>query len=212
MFKRTKILIEGIDEFLDTISLAAIEFEAGVTDYLACNRDDFDVRIKSLKELEGKADHLRRKIENDIYEHSLIPQHRGDVLQLLEALDNVIDRAKMNLYQMDIEIPFIPEKYNSRFEGLTKLVCMAVEQIVISTKVLFKVPSTVKEYLHQVHRYEREADLLGMDLKRQIFRDDSLDLSQKIHLAYFVHHIDMLADDAQEVADKLAIYSIKQVV
>jgi uncharacterized protein len=211
MFKKTKVLIAGMDEFLDTISQAAIDFEMGVKDYLKGNRENFEIRINTLKILEQKADSIRRRVENDLYQHSLVPQHRGDILQLFEALDDIIDMAKMTLYQMDIEVPDIPELYKPQYEDLTAMVCKAVEEIVRSARVLFREPEGVKDHIHKVHFYEKEADLLGMNLKRQIFRDESLDLSRKMHLAYFVHHIDMLADEAQEVADKLAIYSIKQV-
>jgi len=35
-------------------------------------------------------------------------------------------------------------------------------------------------------------------------------LSQKIHLRYFALHIDNVADRAENVADRLAIYTIKR--
>jgi uncharacterized protein Yka (UPF0111/DUF47 family) len=60
--------------------------------------------------------------------------------------------------------------------------------------------------------YEKEADALGTALKREIFASDKLDLAQKLHLREFVEHIDTIADMAEDVADRLAIYAIKRTV
>ena len=57
--------------------------------------------------------------------------------------------------------------------------------------------------------YEKEADKVAINLKRHIFQL-AIDLSQKMHLHYFAVHVDSLADAAETVADRLAIYTIKR--
>ena len=59
--------------------------------------------------------------------------------------------------------------------------------------------------------FEKEADKVSTKLKKAIF-GSALDLSQKRHLRYFVDHIDNVANWAEDVADRLAIYSIKRIV
>ena len=48
-------------------------------------------------------------------------------------------------------------------------------------------------------------------MKKAIFATD-LPLSHKAHLRNFVEHIDNLADKSEDVADRLAIYTIKRTV
>ena len=57
--------------------------------------------------------------------------------------------------------------------------------------------------------YEKEADKISLNLKTAIF-DSSLDLSFKIQLREFADRIDGIADLAEDVADRLAIYAIKR--
>jgi predicted phosphate transport protein (TIGR00153 family) len=108
LFKPTKALENAIDQYLDKISEGALVFVEGIKNYVHKDNEKFQEHMQALSKLEGKADELRRHIENDLYEHSLIPEHRGDVLGLLETIDDVINSAKSNLFQFDVEKPFIP--------------------------------------------------------------------------------------------------------
>ena len=58
---------------------------------------------------------------------------------------------------------------------------------------------------------EKEADKAAEKLKRKAF-STNMELAQKFHLRYFALHIDSLADCAEDVADRLSIYTIKRSV
>ena len=211
LFKTTRQLESQIDEFLDAVSEGSIVFKNGLIDYLNNDEKNFQDRIKQIDRLEESADHLRRAIENHLYVHTLIPEHRGDVLGILESSDNVIDTAKETLNQFDIERPFIPPEFNQKYIELTNMSVASTESLVYAARAFFRDVSAVKDHLHKVYFYEKEADRLGDNLKREIFKTE-LDLSQKIHLRYFAFHIQNISDRAEEVADRLAIYTIKRTI
>ena len=73
----------------------------------------------------------------------------------------------------------------------------------------FRSPHLVSCYNAKVTLYEKEADKISYNLKKQIF-DTNLDLSVKLHLREFVDRIDAIADQAEDVADRLSIYAIKR--
>lgn len=73
----------------------------------------------------------------------------------------------------------------------------------------FRSPHLVSSYNAKVTLYEKEADKISYNLKKQIF-DTNLDLSVKLHLREFVDRIDAIADQAEDVADRLSIYAIKR--
>ena len=209
LFKATKQLENEIDEFLDTISDGTLVFKQGVQYYLLEKKSEFSDQLKTIDLLEAKADNLRRTIENKLYSHSLIPEHRGDVLGLLETLDDVIDMGKETLSQFDIETPQIPSQLNDLYFELAEKAVESSEAMVKAVRAFFKDINQVKDHLHKVYFYEKEADKLAERLKRLIF-DLDIHLSHKIHLRYFALHIDQIADRAEAVADRLSIYTIKR--
>lgn len=210
LFKATKALEGQIDEYLDALSQGVIVFKEGVKNYLQKAAQRFEDHINSIDLFESKADDLRRSIESNLYSHSLIPEHRGDVLSILESIDDVIDHAKETLKQFFVEGPYIPEILNQEFLDLTDAVIQAADEVIKATRAFFKDVNKVKDHLHKVYLYEKEADQIGDHLKRHVFQMKELDLSQKIHLRYFALHIDNMADAAESVADRLAIYTIKR--
>ncbi|MEJ5303780.1 MAG: DUF47 family protein [Bacteroidales bacterium] len=208
-FKQARKLIEVIDTFLDTIEQGAIVFRDGVGNYLSKDDARFNGNIQKLSALEAEADNLKRQAETILYKRSLMPQLRGDILKLLEELDSIIDLAKANLYQFDVEIPFIPEELHPDLLKLTEISVSAIESVVPAARAWFKHPETVKEKLHKVYLYENEADKLADSIKRRVFHEmGQIKLSEKIHLRYFTLHIENLSDAAQKVADTLSIMAI----
>ena len=160
--------------------------------------------------LEHQGDALRRSLEEQLYIQTLIPESRGDVLELLEAMDALLDRFKGALYRFDIEQPEINPEFHEGFKELINCVVEAVEAMVRSSRAFFKKISEVADHMHKVSYWETESDKVSTRLQRAIFNKDDLHLSQKIQLRDFVMHIDKIADRAEDVSDKLSIYVIKR--
>lgn len=210
-FKYANKTIKLIDRFLDKIDEGNLIFKEGVKNYLNGNKESFVDNLKTLSTLESEADIARRKIENTLYTQSLMPQLRGDIMRLLEELDNIIDLAKTNLYQFDVEVPFIPTELNQDLIKLTELSVSSVESLIPATRSYFRDPDSIKEKLHRVYLYEKEADKMADSIKRKVFQEmNNLKLSEKFHLRYFTLHIEILSDEAQRAADLLTIMAIKR--
>jgi len=209
LFRSSKVLETQIDDFLDTVAEGGLIFREGINAYLAADAADFDAAIAKIDKLEARADKLSREVESHLYRHSLIPEHRGDVLGLLENTDNIIDRIKTSLHQFSVERPDIPEIYHEGFRKLADASCEAAEAVIVSARAFFRDADSVKDNLYKVHHFEKEADLVSDSLKRSVFASD-LDLAHKIHLRYFALNVELVSDRAEEVADRLAIYAIKR--
>lgn len=210
LFRRTAALEAQIDELLDAISEGTLVFQQGIADYLAKDAERFEQRLKAIATFESKADALRREIETRLYRESLIPDHRGDVLGLLENIDNVIDEAKKTLHQFAVERPDVPADLTGDYLELSKAGVDAAQHLVSAVRAFFRDITAVPDHIHKVYFYEKEADRIADRLKRKIFSRADLDLARKIHLRYFCLHVETLSDRAEEVADRLAIYTIKR--
>ena len=211
LFGKTKILEGQIDELLDSIAEAAVLLGQGVVSYLKGQEERFQAHIKGVTEKERIADKLRREAENKLYTHSLIPEQRADVLGLLEHADHLADGSKRILFQFDVERPEIPPEIHEEIKELTNFAVLAIAELVNAARAFFRDVYAVKNYLHKVYFYEKEADKLADQIKRTIFKMD-ISLGRKMHLRYFVLHIEELTDQAENCADMLSIYTIKRMV
>lgn len=211
--RTTKNLIIKFDDFFDNIDLSLLVFKEALKAYLNKDMTSFTRHLHKADSLEKNADRLQREIENDMITHSILPQHRGDVVQLIEQIDEIIDGVKSTLYEFDIEIPDIPDKLSNSFINLAEVSASAGEELIPAARAYFKAPFTVREKLLKVYYFESETDKVAYDLKKQIFHEmPELELSQKAHLRYIIHHIEKISDLAQKAADLLSAMAIKIVM
>jgi predicted phosphate transport protein (TIGR00153 family) len=198
------------DVFLDKVSEAGLLFKTGVEAYFSDNIESFKKKIEDIIETEHDGDALRRDLEETLYIQTLIPESRGDVLELLENMDALLDRFKGALWKFNIERPQVSIELHDDFKELTGIVVEAVEAIVRSARAFFKDLSSVADHIHKVPYWESQSDKIASKLQQTIFRKEDLSLSEKLQLRDFVKHIDKIADRAEDVSDKLRIYVIKR--
>jgi len=210
-FKQINTTIENIDNYFDTIDKALIIFKDGVKNYLYNYTEQFNSNLENITVFENDADNLRHKIENNIFTLSSLSRVRGDIVRLIENMDDIVDILESSLFQFEIERPYIPAEIYADFIKLTELSTMAVESLIPAAKAYFKNPEDIHEKIHRVYFYEKETDKQAQNLKRKVFHDlSSLKLSEKFHLRYFALHIENLSDAAEKAADQLLIMSIKR--
>ena len=99
LFGDTKKLEREIDEFVDILSEVGLVFQEIIPVYLESgNTDRFNSMVTQVSEMESKADKITKEVERTLYEETLIPDARSDVLRLLEHLDEVIGLYQGNCY------------------------------------------------------------------------------------------------------------------
>jgi len=210
LYKNVKQLVFDIDEFIDTIEQGVLVFKEGVVNYINGEKTSFAEKIERINRLESTADKLQRKIDDQFYRKSILPQNVSDIEQMLDKLDEIIDIAKDNLYQFDVEIPFIPKELKSDFIRLADASVESALAVFPASRTFFREPLQVKEMLSKVYFYEKEADKISRNIKRKLFHEmKDLDLSQKMHLRYFALHIETISDRAEALADMLSILALK---
>jgi predicted phosphate transport protein (TIGR00153 family) len=208
-FKKTVELEHEIDKFLDLIIQGALLFTHGVEAYFKNKETEFENYLNKLSEYEHRADDLRRNIESKLYLHTLIPDSRGDVLGLMESTDRVLNLLAETLSQFSVESPEIIPEVREKFIDLSIVSGKAVEQMVSAVRAYFRDLPAVRDAIAKAIFYEKESDQLAEDIKRTVFKSD-LRLSHKMHQRYFALHIESIADEAENVCDRLAIAAIKR--
>ena len=198
------------DDFLDKVSEAGLLFKTGMDAYLSDNIESFEKKIEDIIETEHDGDVLRRNLEETLYLQTLIPESRGDVLELLENMDALLDRFKGALWQFNIERPQLFKELNEDLRELIGCVVEAVEAVVRSSRAFFKDISSVADHIHKVPYWETQSDKIASRLQQTIFGKEDISLSHKIQLRDFVKHVDKIADRAEDASDRLRIFVIKR--
>ena len=212
LFGKTRALENKVDEFLDIVSEACIIFQRAVKGYIETGPgEDFDASLEHIATIESRADDLRRTLETELTEQTLIPDLRADVMTLLEGTDRLINVCQGNAYRFSIEVPVFPQEYHKDYLNMVDTACACADSAVMAARAFFRNIDAVRDHTHKVIFLETETDKISTKLKRAIFSSD-ISKGEKLHLRYFVDRVDELANVAEDVAEAIAIFAIKRSV
>ena len=210
LFGQTKQLEREIDQFVDILSEVGLVFKSIVLKYLNDGHSDkFDEMVKQVSGMESRADKITKEVERTLYEETLIPDARSDVLRLLEHMDELIGMYQGNCYHFSIQKPDFPKNFHKDLINLSETAVNCVESLCLTVRSFFRDIKSVRDNAHKVTFYEKESDMQFSSLARKIF-DSDMPLDQKMHLRYFVEKIDRICDQAEDIADEIQIYAIKR--
>lgn len=210
LFARTKELEHNIDKLHDKIIEMTIEFKEAVNIYLKEKRSDtYRKTSKKIKAIEHESDILRRAIESSLYEQNLIPDLRGNILQLVENLDRVINLFDEVAHKFYIEQPDIPEVYHEQLKTLVRQVSDCAENMAIASRSFFRDLVTLRDYSQKVFLLENQSDKTSGKLRKALF-DSNLELAHKNQINKFVEEVADIADLAEDCIDALLIFAIKR--
>lgn len=210
IFKNRTGIEKEIDSFLNLASESGLIFIQGIDAFLVNSLDSFSGHLTHIVETEKEADVLRRSIEDLLYRKTLIPESRGDVLELIERMDALLGRFKGVMFRIEIERPNINPQFHHGLKGLSNCVIQAVEAATLSLRSYFKDISQATDHIHKISFWETEADKASTSLQKAIFNNHELGLDLKMQLRDLVRSIDKIADHAEDLGDTLAIYVIKR--
>lgn len=210
LFSHTKELERKIDELMNKIIDISMVFKKAVRLFLKEKRSrDYKKLSKEIQIIEHDADVLRRDIESSLYQHNLIPAFRGDVLELVENLDKVLNEFDEVAHQFYLENPDIPSVYHEDIQELVSQVCACAENLAMAARAFFRDFTVVRDYSEKVYLYERASDKTTAKLKQIIFESD-MELAHKLQLRSFLSEVADIADLAEDCVDRLLIYVIKR--
>ncbi len=211
-FGKKNAVYEKTEKYLNKIR-ETIEIFRKTMDYYFDNgiSMEFKEMIESTHLSESMADDLRREIEVEMYQKSLIPESRGDILGLIEAIDDVLNKAQSVLYQIETESLSIPGELKEDFLKLINNNIAAFEGAIEGFKILFHNLEDVREKVKEVDKRESSSDRMERDLIRRVF-SSGYDIGQKILLKDMIIEIGNISDMSEEVTDRLNIVAAKRMV
>lgn len=211
-FARQDRLAKVIERYLSKIEESMGNFKKTIGVYFEKGLcEDFNELVEKVHIAESSADDIRREIELELYEKSLIPESRGDILGLLENTDRIPDKAQSVLYQIQTEFLQIPEFLKDEFCHLININFDAFNDLAIAIRKLFENIKEVKDITNEIDKKESSSDRLERETIKKIFSSD-IDIGQKILLKELVIEIGSISDLSEDVGDRINIIAAKRMV
>ena len=207
-FKKQHQIQDNINKYLSRLEDIMFEYHEAFNSYLREEASFLD-RVEKIKKIEHELDALRREIQLSMYEQSLMPDSREDILHLLDALDALPNVLEHSIIDVKIENPEIPAELHHHFNLLIEKTSLVVKALVKATLALFSDLRSVRQAAFETGRQESEADHMEFDLLEMVFELD-LRLSHKLQLKKIVRDISEVADLGEDAAEALLIIAVKR--
>jgi predicted phosphate transport protein (TIGR00153 family) len=140
-----------------------------------------------------------------------MPEARGDILGLVEAVDRVPNWAEEVVHDMYLQRVQLPENLLDKFRQLTEMNVQCFRLLHAAIQALFTDIDAVFEMTKKVDKLESKIDKLEHALIQEVF-DIEERLSYQNLLHRIVRSICDISDKSENVADRLAIVAIKKLI
>lgn len=177
-------------------------FESGIS-------EAFRQKVEQVHQAEWAADQKRRQVEQEMFSQALIPQLRGDILSLLEALDEVPNECEEVTRDILLQGVQVPPEYHASMQQLVRVNMEANDCLHEVVGQLFADPAGVVPAAEKVVEKEKAADAIEQELIRAVFASDR-ELAQKILLTHIISGIADISDLAEDASDLIRIIAVKQ--
>jgi predicted phosphate transport protein (TIGR00153 family) len=209
-WKKERQVETAIEEYLLVVEAAMSTMSEAFDIYFAeglCEK--FRSLVEKTHEHEHAADLKRRAIESAMYGKSLIPESRGDILGMLEAIDLVPGKCESVLYQVWMQNMSIPAEFTDHIRQLVAVNLESGRALCQTMRELFIRVKNVHGGATMVSESERQSDGIERTLIKQIF-SSQIDKVDMILLKELVLEIGAISDLAENAAERLMIISVKR--
>jgi uncharacterized protein len=210
IFKKNLKLMAMLTEYLDVARETVREFQKAIEYMLEKGLDDHFVMLaEKTHQSESNADDIRRRIELFLYEKSLMPETRRDLLLMIENIDRVPNRAERIIYMYVTQKTIIYPGIENDLRELMKLSVETFDETINATLDCFGKMIRVKESNRIVDNNESLGDHLERRMITKIFESD-LDMGEKMLQKEFVLEFGAICDLCESVLDRVVICSVKR--
>lgn len=172
--------------------------------------EQFGFYIEQTHKHESRADDIHLEINNLMYGKALIPDARGDILVLLEAIDAVPDLFEHILYTIQTQRLTVPEWIIPDIQELVELSLECCEQMERQAVALFKKNEGIRALTAAIDTNESHCDHIERKIITSVFDDDAIEPVAKLQIKELVQLIGDISDKADHVSRRINIISLKR--
>ena len=211
-FSKTNKLLEMLEGYLEKVTECMEQARKTLFLYIdkgSC--EEFDELVTKTHMAESCSDDLRREIEISLYEKALIPESRGDILGLLEAVDKIPNKAESVAFQIQTEALRIPDEFKPELRKIININFDIFKDIKRAISAVFKNIKEVRHITNEIDKKESNSDSMERNLIKKLF-SSNIDIGEKILLKELIIEIGSISDRAEDTADRLNIMAVKRLI
>ena len=210
LFKKNRKLLDMLNRYLAVVNGTTDEFAAAFHHLLEKGIDEhFKVLGTQTHKMESNADDLRREIELLMYEKSLMPESRRDLLEVIEMIDKIPNSEEAILsILISQNIPPLDQIK----EGISELLEVSIETVALVVKMTnacFQGDGSIDELARLIDNNESVGDHLERQMIQKIFSQE-ISIGEKMLQKEYVMQLGSICDLCEATKDKLIITSIKR--
>jgi predicted phosphate transport protein (TIGR00153 family) len=210
LFKKEQQIESLIYDYLTNLRTAQENFVKAIDVYFEKGLcEDFDFLIEQTHKVESKADDIRHEIETMMYAKALIPESRGDILGLLEAVDQIPSLFELILYMIQTQRLVIPEFLVLDIKELVRVSLECCDLLIKQVEGLFRKSEDIRSLVLTIDNNESHCDHIERRIITKIF-DSDMESFQKIQLKEMVIQLGEISDQADRVSRRVHIISVKR--
>ena len=166
--------------------------------------------VAKIRKNESDADNKRRKMETEMYLGAFLPNFRGDLLGIAESIDVVANKAESTADLIELQNINIPKEFIPKLIELAEKSLETYLSVKKAASSIFNDMDVANDYINKTEDLEHESDMLEKNLVRTLFRKDEIELAHKIQLEKLIKKLADIADQAENVSDRLQIVIFKR--
>jgi predicted phosphate transport protein (TIGR00153 family) len=171
--------------------------------------DNFSFLIEQTHKFESMADDVREEIKILMYGKALIPESRGDIMGLLESMDEIPRILELLLYMIKNQKLNIPNFIVLDLRELIRVSLESCDLLLQQVEALFKRSEGEMALVSTIDQNESHCDNIERRIITKIF-DSDLDPFQKLQLKEFIISMGDISDQADRVSKRVNIINMKR--
>lgn len=209
-FKKQRQIESLIYSYLDNLRMSQQHFSEALNICLEegiCG--DLDFQTGLTHKFESKADDIREEIKAIMYGKALLPESRGDIMGLLEAMDEVPRLFELVLHMINTQKLLIPEFLIPNIKELLSLCLESCELMLKQVETLIKRTGGIRAFVSTIDHNESHCDHIERRIITKLF-DSDLDPFQKLQLKEMIVNVAEISDQVDRVSKRVNIISMKR--
>jgi uncharacterized protein len=209
-FKKENQVEKMIFAYLENFHLILEHFNQALVSCIARKRcEEFDFLTDQTHKYESKADDIMNEVNNLMFSKALIPDSRGDIMNLLIALDKIPNFLERALFMIRYQRLAIPQIFVNDLQDLIRTSIESCELLLKQVELFLKNETGTRTLMGTIDTNESYCDHIERRIISQLFQSE-LDPFFKLQFKELVVNIGDISDQADRVSKLVNILTLKR--
>jgi predicted phosphate transport protein (TIGR00153 family) len=171
--------------------------------------EDFDFYIKQTHKFESRADDIQDEINDLMYGKALIPDARGDIMEIIASFDMIPQLFEEILYLLQTQKLEVPSFLMQDLKGLVRLSLECCDLVVQQAKLFLNKSKGIRSVTDTIDKNESHCDNIERRLLTTLFDSDA-DPFQKLQIKELITELGKISDRADRLTKLISIVHLKR--